>query len=109
MVRKYIVNEIGAPRVISSAAQLEEYVSALLELDQQSQLTAAESNFAELLILLIEAYVARRHFSFVLRSPLEVLKELLCERTLAKELIFRPLGLKSIYCQVTSMEFNRTN
>ena len=76
IIRKYIFNEMGAPKVISSDAQLEEYVSALLELDQHSELTEAEENFAELLILLIEAYVARRD---LVRSgsPLEDLKELL--------------------------------
>jgi hypothetical protein len=76
IIREYIFNEMGAPKVISCDAQLEEYVSALLELDQHSELTEAEENFAELLILLIEAYVARRD---LVRSgsPLEDLKELL--------------------------------
>lgn len=63
VIEKYIFNEIGAPRVITCAAQLDEYVAALMELDRRGQLTVAEGNFAELLILLIEAYVENRHFT----------------------------------------------
>jgi len=81
---KYISNDIGAPRVITSAAQLEEYVSALLELDRQSQLTAAEENFAELLALLIEAYVEKTH-SWRFMSPVEVLQELLSASDLSRK------------------------
>lgn len=58
-IEEYIIHDTGAPKVIASDAQMEEYVSALLDLDEQSQLTDAEKNFAELLILLIEAYVKK--------------------------------------------------
>jgi hypothetical protein len=75
-IEKYMLSGIGAPRVITSTMQLEEYVSALLEFERQSQLTAAEENFAELLILLIQAYVEKPHSRrFV--TPMEVLQELL--------------------------------
>ena len=60
-IEKYIFTDTGAPRVITSEAQHELYVSALLELDRRSQLTAAERNFAELLTLLIEAYEEKHH------------------------------------------------
>jgi hypothetical protein len=58
-IEEYLIRDTGAPKIITSEAQLEEYVSALLELDEQSQQTEAEKNFAELLILLIEAYVKK--------------------------------------------------
>jgi len=74
-MEKYICDDIGAPRVIKSGAQLEEYVSALLELDRQSHLTAAEENLAELLILLIEAYVEKTQ-SRSFASPVDTLGEL---------------------------------
>jgi hypothetical protein len=60
-IEEYLIRDTGAPKIITSDAQLEEYVSALLELDEQSQLTDAEKNFAELLILLIEAYVKKNN------------------------------------------------
>ena len=60
-MEEYLIRDMGAPRVITTDEQLEEYVSALLELDEQSQLTEAEKNFAELLILLIEAYVKKNN------------------------------------------------
>ena len=83
MVGKYLDNQIGAPRVITSTAQLEEYVCALIELDQQSRLTSAERNFAELLIVLIEAYV-EKPISRRLASPVEVLEGLLSKDLLQK-------------------------
>src|ERR1700693_151688 len=75
-IEKYVSNEIGAPSVITSTTQLQEYVCALLEFDQKSQLTAAEENFAELLMLLIESYVKKPQSGFF-ASPTEVLQELL--------------------------------
>jgi len=58
-IEAFVFRETGAPRIITTNAQLNEYVTALLELDRLSYLTAAEQNFAELLILLIEEYVER--------------------------------------------------
>jgi len=75
-MEEYIFNDTGAPRVITSNAQLKEYITVLLELDRQSRLTAAERNFAELLILLIEAYVEKPH-PRRFASPVEFLQELL--------------------------------
>ena len=83
-MEKYILNEIGAPRVIKSTTQLEEYVSALVELDRQSRLTAAEENLAELLILMIEAYVEKPP-SHRFASPAESLQELLSTNVLSQK------------------------
>jgi hypothetical protein len=81
-MRKYICNEIGAPRVITSGEQLEDYVSALLELDRESHLTAAEENLAELLILLIEAYVEKTRFRNY-ASPVDTFRELFSTKDLS--------------------------
>ena len=61
-IGKYLSNDVGAPSIITSGSQLEEYITALLELDQRHDLTPSEANFAELLILLIEAYVNKPDF-----------------------------------------------
>ncbi len=61
-LEKHIFTHTAAPKTITSDAQLEEYVTALLEMDLQTELTAAERNFAELLIMLIEAYVEKHDF-----------------------------------------------
>ena len=82
-IEKYLNNQLGSPRVITSTAQLEDYVCALAELDRQNWLTVDERNFAELLILLIEAYVEKpcyRRFS----SPAEILAELLSTNELLR-------------------------
>jgi len=75
LMEEYLFNDIGAPKIIKSNAQLKEYVTALVELDRASHLTAAEQNFAELLILLIEAYVDKPH-PRRLASRVDLLQEL---------------------------------
>ncbi len=60
-MEEYIFRETAAPKVITSDVQFEEYVSALLELDEQPYLTAAERNFAELLVVLIQDYVGKNN------------------------------------------------
>jgi hypothetical protein len=61
-IGKYLSSDVGAPSIITSGSQLEEYITALLELDQRLDLTTSEANFAELLILLIKAYVNKPDF-----------------------------------------------
>jgi len=46
----------GIPKVITSEAQNERYISALREMERHGNLTGAEKNLAEVLTLLIEAY-----------------------------------------------------
>lgn len=60
-MKEYLFHETAAPKVITSDVQFEEYVSTLLELDEQSYLTAAERNFAELLVVLIQDYVEKNN------------------------------------------------
>ena len=46
----------GIPRVITSEAQNERYISALREMERHGNLAGAENNLAEVLTLLIEAH-----------------------------------------------------
>lgn len=80
-IEEYLIRDTGAPRIITTDAQLEEYVSALLELDEQSYLTDGETNFAELLILLITAYV-KKHNSVRSATLVGYLQELLSANSL---------------------------
>src|SRR5258708_6627506 len=100
-IKKFIFNETGAPRVITSEAQHEQYVSALLELDRRNQLTAAEKNFGELLTLLIEAY-EEKHHSVRSASPVEVLQELLSANNLRQKDLVPQLGSESIVSEILS-------
>jgi hypothetical protein len=77
-ISKSVFNETGAPRIITSDDQLKAYVLALYELDERRELTPAEQNYAELLIVMIEAYVAKHH-SIDERSAVEMFEELMAE------------------------------
>jgi hypothetical protein len=63
--KKDLISEFGgAPKVITSDAQHERYVSTLLELERREsggQLNAAERAFAELLTLLVDKYEEEHH------------------------------------------------
>ena len=100
-IEKYVFSETGAPRVITSDAQHEQYVSTLLELDRGNRLTAAEKNFAELLTLLIEAY-EEEHYSVRSASPVEVLQELLSVNNLRQKDLVPQLGSESIVSEILS-------
>jgi hypothetical protein len=49
------LSDFDTPNPITSDAQNERYVSALLEMERRSHLTVAEKKYAEVLKLLIEA------------------------------------------------------
>jgi HTH-type transcriptional regulator/antitoxin HigA len=100
-IEKYIFSETGAPKIIASQAQYEQYVAALLELDRRSQLTAAEKNFAELLTLLIEAY-EEEHYPVPSASPMEVLQELMSANGLRQKDLVPQLGSESIVSEILS-------
>jgi HTH-type transcriptional regulator / antitoxin HigA len=100
-IEKYLLNDIGAPRIITSEAQHEQYVSALLALERRARLTAAEKNFAELLTLLIEAYEEKNH-SLRSASPLDVLQELMSANDLRQKDLVPQLGSESIVSEILS-------
>jgi HTH-type transcriptional regulator / antitoxin HigA len=74
-IRDYTLDE-RAPKPISSKKQHEEYVAAVLDLERRANPTAKDRAFAELLILLIEAYEKER-YPIRAATPREVLAELL--------------------------------
>jgi HTH-type transcriptional regulator/antitoxin HigA len=100
-IRRYTFGDIGAPRVITSEAQHDDYVSALLELERQKKLTLTERNFAELLTLLIEAY-EEKHYPIRSATPLEVLQELMTANDLRQKDLAPLLGSESIVSEVVS-------
>jgi HTH-type transcriptional regulator/antitoxin HigA len=100
-IRRYTFGDIGAPRVITSEAQHDDYVSALLELERQKKLTLTERNFAELLTLLIEAY-EEKHYPIRSASPLEVLQELMTANDLRQKDLAPLFGSESIVSEVLS-------
>jgi HTH-type transcriptional regulator / antitoxin HigA len=100
-IRRYTFGDIGAPRVITSEAQHDDYVSVLLELERQKKLTLTERNFAELLTLLIEAY-EEKHYPIRSATPLEVLQELMTANDLRQKDLAPLFGSESIVSEVLS-------
>ena len=100
-IEKYVFSDIGAPKIITSEAQHDLYVTVLLELDRRSKLTAAEENFAELLTLLIEDY-EEKHHPVPEASPLDVLQELLSANNLRQKDLVPQLGSESIVSEILS-------
>src|ERR1017187_30543 len=100
-IEKDILNGIGAPKVITSDAQNERYISALLEMERQRHLTAEEKNFMELLTLLVEAY-EEKHYPVRSASPVEVLTELMTANNLRQKDLAPMLGSESIVSEVLS-------
>ena len=68
MIEKDTLDGIAAPKVITSDAQNERYISALLELEKKDRLSAKEKEFAELLTVLIRG-LRRRTLSYPRREP----------------------------------------
>jgi HTH-type transcriptional regulator / antitoxin HigA len=100
-IEKDILNGIGAPKVITSDAQNERYISALLEMERQRHLTAEEKNFMELLTLLVEAY-EEKHYPIRSASPVEVLTELMTANNLRQKDLAPLLGSESVVSEVLS-------
>ncbi|HEX4001061.1 MAG TPA: helix-turn-helix domain-containing protein [Candidatus Acidoferrales bacterium] len=91
----------GVPKVITSDAQNERYVAALLELERRGHLTAAEKNLAEVLTLLVEAYEEER-YPIRSASPVEVLKQLMDANDLRQKDLAPLLGSESVVSEVLS-------
>jgi HTH-type transcriptional regulator/antitoxin HigA len=100
-IEKDILDGIGAPKVITSDAQNERYISALLEMERRSHLTAEEKNFMELLTLLVEAY-EEKHYPIRSATPVEVLTELMTANNLRQKDLAPMLGSESIVSEVLS-------
>jgi HTH-type transcriptional regulator/antitoxin HigA len=100
-IEKDLLRGIDAPKVITSDAQSERYISALLELERRNHLSADEKNFAELLTLLIEAY-EEKHHPIRAASPREVLTELMAANNLRQKDLAPMLGSESVVSEVLS-------
>ena len=100
-IEEDLLSGIGAPKVITSDAQNERYISALLEMERRSHLTAEERSFAELLTLLIEDY-EKKHFPVRSASPVDVLTELMTANNLKQKDLASVLGSESIVSEILS-------
>lgn len=99
VIEKDTLEGIDAPKVITSDAQNERYIAALLELEKKNRLTLKEKEFAELLTVLIEAY-EDEHYAIRAASPLEVLRELMAANNLKQKDLASLLGSESVVSEV---------
>jgi HTH-type transcriptional regulator/antitoxin HigA len=99
VIEKDVLDGIAAPKVITSDAQNERYISALLELEKKERLSAKEREFAELLTVLIEAY-EDEHYQVRAASPVEVLVELMEANNLKQKDLAPLLGSESVVSEV---------
>ncbi len=100
-IEKDLLDGIGAPKVIASDAQNERYISALLEMERRSHLTAGEKSFMELLTLLVEAY-EEKQYPIRAATPVEVLTELMAANNLRQKDLAPLLGSESVVSEVLS-------
>jgi HTH-type transcriptional regulator / antitoxin HigA len=98
-IEKDALEGVAAPKVITSDAQNERYISVLLELEKKSRLTAKERAFAELLTVLIEAY-EEEHYPIRAASPVEVLAGLMEANNLKQKDLAPLLGSESVVSEV---------
>src|SRR5271154_2936438 len=99
VIEKDTLQGVPAPKVITSDAQNERYISALLQLERKPHLSSAEKHFAELLTLLIEAY-EEEYFPIRDASPLVVLAELINTNNLRQKDLVPVFGSESIVSEV---------
>ncbi len=99
VIEKDTLDGIAAPKVITSDAQNERYIAALLELEKRDRLTAKEREFAELLTVLIEAY-EDEYYPIRAASPVEVLVQLMEANNLKQKDLASLLGSESVVSEV---------
>ena len=92
---------VYAPKVVSSEAQNERYISVLLELERKPKLTAREKSYAQILTVLIEDFEDRK-YPIRKASPVEVLSELLLANNLRQKDLAPLLGSESVVSEVLS-------
>jgi HTH-type transcriptional regulator / antitoxin HigA len=100
-IEKDLLNGIDAPKVITSDAQNERYIAALLQLERKERPSSEERHFAELLTLLIEAY-EEEHYPIRAASPLAILQELMSANGLRQKDLAPLFGSESIVSEVLS-------
>ena len=98
-IEKYTLVGICAPKVVSSDAQNDRYISFLLELERKPKLTFREKSYAQLLTLLIEDY-EEREYPIRKASPIEVLSELMSANSLRQKDLAPLLGSESVVSDI---------
>lgn len=98
-----------APTIISSERQHEHYLSVLDRLTARGQRSQGEEKYAELLVMLIEAY-EEQHFPIDDASPVEVLRALMEANGLRQKDLAAVFGSESIVSEVLNgkRKLNRT-
>jgi HTH-type transcriptional regulator/antitoxin HigA len=91
----------GAPRLIHSDEELEEYTRTLFELTAKADPTPDEEEAIELMTLLVERY-EQEHYSIPEAEPAEVLRFLLEQNGLSQRDIALELGSESTVSLVLS-------
>ncbi len=99
VIEKDTLDGIAAPKVITSDAQSERYISVLLELEKRNRMSAKEREFAELLTVLIEVY-EDEHYPIRAASPVEVLEELMEANNLKQKDLAPLFGSESVVSEV---------
>ena len=99
VIEKDTLEGIAAPKVITSEAQYDRYVSVLLSLEKKGRQTAKEKEFAELLTVLIEAFEDER-YPVRAASSVEVLVELMSANNLKQKDLAPLLGSESVVSEV---------
>jgi HTH-type transcriptional regulator / antitoxin HigA len=99
VIEKDTLEGVAAPKVITSDAQNERYISVLLELEKKTRLTTKEKEFAELLTVLIETY-EEKHYPIRAASPMEVLAELMDANNLKQKDLAPMLGSESVVSEI---------
>ena len=91
----------GAPHLIRSDKELEQYTAALFELTAKARPTRYEEEAIELLSLLIDRYESRR-YPIPDVGPVEMLRHLLAHSGLAQKDLAEDLGSESTVSLVLS-------
>lgn len=98
-IEKYTLHDIGAPRVITSEAQYDKYVSVLHSLVLERNHTTGTRHYIELLTVLIEAW-DNAHHAIENAAPVEVLQTLMAANNLRQKDLAGMLGTESIVSEV---------
>jgi HTH-type transcriptional regulator/antitoxin HigA len=98
-IEKYTLHDIGAPRVITSEAQYDKYVSVLHALVMEKNHTSETRHYIELLTVLIEAW-DNTHHAIENATPVEVLQSLMAANNLKQKDLAAMMGTESIVSEV---------
>jgi HTH-type transcriptional regulator / antitoxin HigA len=91
--------EAGTPTAITSERQHGEYLAVLERLASKDRPTSEEEKYAEVLVMLIEAY-EKEHHAIPVASPVEVLRALMDLNDLRQKDLAPILGTESIVSEV---------